>query len=122
MVDGEHKKKWILKNISKEDISVFEFYAHCIIDEEDYDKKFKIIVDMQVEIMRLNRQFTVPLSHFMNDHKHLIENELDKALYTKTNDYQARPERMVKDLLNFVYCLAGYGAFYQCPTECTHED
>jgi len=103
-------------------LKVFEFYAHCILGEEDYEDRFKMIVKLQVEIQTLHDQFKNPLAYFMRDHEHLIQNELDKTFYTKTKDYTAHPERMVKDLLNFVYCLNGYGPFYRCPSECTRED
>lgn len=119
MMETNQKIPLDTRNISSDALEVFEFYAHCILDEENYEDRVRMIVKLQIEIQTLRDQFKTPISLFMKDHKRLIQHEFDKALYTRTEDYKAKPECMVKDLLNLVYCLAGYGAFYTCSSKCT---
>lgn len=122
MFDNGQNFELNTRNVPDDELGVFALYAHCILDEKDYEEKFKMLMDFQIEIYTLQRNFKIPILHFMKDHRMLIENKLSQAHYTKTADYRAQPDKSVKDLLNFVYCLLGYGAFYQCPTECTRDN
>jgi hypothetical protein len=104
------------------DHELAELNARCILDMEDDAKKIKAIARLQIEIESLNEQFKIPLFLFMKHHERLIDFHLAKsAHYKKTESYHAQPEYVVKDLLNFIYCLAGYGAFYSCPTDSWYD-
>jgi len=101
---------------------IYELNADWILNLPDRDEAVRAIIELHMEIDVLQRQFRIPLLYFMDNHAGLVDQHLGVThRYRKTKDYDTHPHLLVKDLLNFIYCLAGYGPFYICPSDRSRE-
>jgi hypothetical protein len=94
---------------------VHMFYAKMILASEDKAHAEKMILDFQMATELLIRDFRTPLFDFMANHRGLLLERLGIFRQCEDGNYSKQPELLVPDLLNLVYCLAGYGPLYMHP-------
>ncbi len=98
----------------------YSFKAQRILCLDDKTRAENIIVDLQMETHMLREYYEIPLMHFMQYRVDLLQRHLGRyrgQLGCEDGDYSLHPELLVNDLLNLVYCLAGYGPTYQHPVD-----